>query len=69
MQVTLVLPTIVPPNKPWIIDSGASDHMTNNSTWFVSHTTPPLNTVKVANGISTPVLGACSISLTPGLSL
>ncbi|TQD71560.1 hypothetical protein C1H46_042906, partial [Malus baccata] len=61
--------TIVPPNKPWIIDSGASDHMTNNSTWFVSHTTPPLNTVKVANGISTPVLGAGSISLTPGLSL
>ncbi|XP_050147874.1 uncharacterized protein LOC126623114 [Malus sylvestris] len=26
--------TIVPPNKPWIIDSGASDHMTNNSTWI-----------------------------------
>ena len=57
------------PNKPWIIDSGASDHMTNNSSWFASHTTPPLNTVKVANGISIPVLGAGSISLTPCLSL
>ncbi|XP_070663555.1 uncharacterized protein [Malus domestica] len=45
-----------------LVDTGASDHMTNNSTWFVSHTTPPLNTVNIANGISTLVLGAGSIS-------
>ncbi|CAL9016784.1 unnamed protein product [Prunus brigantina] len=56
-------------DKLWIIDSGAFDHMTNNNACFVSHSHPYTKTVKVANGLSTPVLGAGSVSLTPSLSL
>ena len=61
--------TFVPSNKPWIIDSGVSDHMTNDSKLFTLYTTTPRKTVKVANGLSTPVLGAGSISLSSSLSL
>ena len=53
----------------WIIDSGASDHMTNDSKLFASYTTSPRNTIKVANGLSTPVLEAGSIPLSSSLSL
>lgn len=56
-------------DKLWIIDSGASDHMTNNTAWFVSLSHPHIKSVKVANGLSTPVLGAGSVSLTPSLPL
>jgi hypothetical protein len=61
--------TSVPCNKPWIIDSGASNHMTNDSKLFLLYTTTLRNTVKVANGLSTPVLGAGSIPLSSSLSL
>ena len=61
--------TSVSCNKHWIIDSGASDHMTNDSKLFTLYTTTPRNTVKVANGLSTPVLGAGSIPLSSSLSL
>uniref|UniRef100_A0A2N9FDB1 Uncharacterized protein n=1 Tax=Fagus sylvatica TaxID=28930 RepID=A0A2N9FDB1_FAGSY len=38
--------TSVPCNKPWIIDLGASNHMTNDSKLFTLYTTTPRNTVK-----------------------
>ena len=60
--------TSVPCNKPWIIDLGASDHMTNDSKLFSLYTTTLRNTVKVANGLSTPVLGVGSIPLSSFLS-
>uniref|UniRef100_A0A2N9EWT2 Uncharacterized protein n=1 Tax=Fagus sylvatica TaxID=28930 RepID=A0A2N9EWT2_FAGSY len=50
-------------------NTGTSDHMTNDSKLFTLYTTTPRNTVKVANGLSTPVLGAGSIPLSSSLSL
>uniref|UniRef100_A0A2N9EKA6 Integrase catalytic domain-containing protein n=1 Tax=Fagus sylvatica TaxID=28930 RepID=A0A2N9EKA6_FAGSY len=50
-------------------NTGASDHMTNDSKLFTLYTTTPRNTVKVANGLSIPVFGAGSIPLSSSLSL
>uniref|UniRef100_A0A2N9IIQ2 Protein kinase domain-containing protein n=1 Tax=Fagus sylvatica TaxID=28930 RepID=A0A2N9IIQ2_FAGSY len=49
--------------------TGALDHMTNDSKLFSLYTTTPRNTVKVANGLSTLVLGAGSIPFSSSLSL
>ena len=45
---------------PWIIDSGASDHMTDLSQLFTSHT-PCLDHLKVriTDGCLSPVAGRC----------
>jgi len=53
----------------WIIDSGATDHMTYNKSLFQYMTSPSKKKVLTANGESTPVIGAGSIALTPHLSL
>ena len=52
----------------WIIDSGATDHMTYDRTLFNS-TTPPRDSIVTANGGVAPVTGAGTIALTPTLSL
>lgn len=54
----------------WVIDSGASDHMTGNPTIFSNfnkHRSP--SHVTIANGSTTPVLGSGTIDLTPSVSL
>jgi hypothetical protein len=53
----------------WIIDSGATDHMTYNKSLFQYMTPLSKEKVMTANGESAPVIGAGSIVLTPNLSL
>ncbi|KAM2593817.1 hypothetical protein TB1_042915 [Malus domestica] len=53
----------------WIIDSGATDHMTYDASLFHHMTSPPKENVITANGDVALVMGAGSISLTPSLSL
>jgi len=53
----------------WIIDSGATDHMTYNKSLFQYMTSRSKEKVLTANGEFTPVIGAGSIALTPNLSL
>ena len=53
----------------WILDSRATDHMTFDSNDF-SHTTPPRQShVANANGVTYPVIGAGTMTLSPFLSL
>jgi len=52
----------------WILDSGATDHMTFNSNDF-SHTTLPRRShVATANGVPCSVTGAGTVTLSPSLS-
>lgn len=54
----------------WVIDSGASDHMTGNPTLFSSldkHTSS--SHVTIADGSTPHVLGSGTIELTPSVSL
>ena len=53
----------------WIIDSGATDHMTFDPADF-SHTTQPQRTcIANANGVAYPVTGAGTVSLSSSLTL
>ena len=56
--------------KPWIIDSGATDHMTGSSTSFTTYV-PCVGNMKVwiVDGSYTPVAGKGTISLTKTFSL
>ena len=57
-------------SSAWVIDSGATDHMTCNSslfTTFYSH--PSTSTVTLANGSTSCVLGSGTIHLTPLITL
>ncbi|KAJ9561432.1 hypothetical protein OSB04_006592 [Centaurea solstitialis] len=54
----------------WVIDSGASDHMTGNPTLFSTfdkHMSP--SHVTIADGSASSVLGSGTIELTPSVSL
>ena len=53
----------------WIIDSGATDHMTYNESLFENMTSPSKEKVITANGEATLVTGEGTIVLTPNLSL
>ena len=54
----------------WVIDSGASDHMTGNHHLFSDfHTHSPSSHVTIADGSTPRVLGSGSINLTPSISL
>ncbi|TQE06769.1 hypothetical protein C1H46_007638 [Malus baccata] len=53
----------------WIIDSGATDHITYDRSLFYSMTPPPRDKIITANGGVAPVTGAGSVSLTSTLSL
>ena len=57
-------------SNTWIIDIGASDHMTYDATFFdelSSNTRDPY--ITSANGLPSPITGKGTISLTPTLSL
>ncbi|CAL9026036.1 unnamed protein product, partial [Prunus brigantina] len=53
----------------WIIDSGATDNMTYDKSFFHSMTAPTKTSVGTANGESNSLIGAGSITLTYTLSL
>lgn len=56
--------------NPWIIDSGATDHMTGSSSIFSSYS--PLSgnlKVKIADGSLTSIAGKGSIIISPSLTL
>jgi hypothetical protein len=65
----VVLSTSTVHDTGWIIDSGATNHVTYNKSLFQYMTPPSKEKVMTANGESTPVIGAGSIILTPNLSL
>ena len=57
-------------SNTWIIDTGASDHMTYDAKFFdelSSNTRDPY--ITSANGLPSPITGEGTISLTPTLSL
>ena len=54
-------------NAGWILDSGATDHMTYDKTLFQSMTRPYRKCVATANGSTAAVVGAGTVSLTPSL--
>ncbi|CAN6557534.1 unnamed protein product [Malus baccata var. baccata] len=56
-------------NTGWILDSGATDHMTYDRTLFQSMKDPHRKCVATANGSTAAVVGAGTISLTPSLPL
>nr|GEW25963.1 Gag-Pol polyprotein [Tanacetum cinerariifolium] len=54
----------------WVIDSGASDHMTGNSHIFNNFDIhASLSHVTIANGSISQVLGSCTVNLSPSILL
>ena len=53
----------------WIIDSGATDHMTYDPTDLAYDTVPLRRNITNANGVTSPVTGAGTVRLTSTLSL
>ena len=57
-------------SAPWILDTGASDHISGNKDFFSSLTFPsPLPTITLANGSQTIANGIGSVCLLPSLPL
>ncbi|CAJ2662733.1 unnamed protein product [Trifolium pratense] len=60
----------VSPNHTWIVDSGASDHMTGESALFSSYSPCAGNQkIKVADGSFSAIVGKGSVVLSPMLTL
>ncbi|RVW38886.1 Retrovirus-related Pol polyprotein from transposon TNT 1-94 [Vitis vinifera] len=56
--------------KPWIVDSGASDHMTGDATIFDTYSSCPNNlTVRIVDGSLSKVAGTGSVVLSRDLTL
>ena len=53
----------------WLLDSGATDHMTIVATDFTTTSPPRRTSVANANGVVSPVTGAGSVYLSPSLQL
>ncbi|CAL9011096.1 unnamed protein product, partial [Prunus brigantina] len=53
----------------WVIDTGATDHMTFDPGQIISHTPPSQSVVSNANGTPSPVIGEGSLSLSDSLTL
>ncbi|KAM2373706.1 hypothetical protein ACFXTH_042713 [Malus domestica] len=68
-KIGTVLITSTKRDTGWIIDSGATDHMTYDASLFYHMTSPSKEDVITANGDVAPITGAGSISLTPSLSI
>ena len=56
-------------NSAWIIDSGATDHMTFDSRQVSTLKSSSQHSVSTANGTSIPIIGEGSLSLTNTLNL
>jgi len=49
---------IASPHRPWILDSGASSHVTGIKDKFTSlHLSTKISSVNIADGTQSPVLG------------
>jgi hypothetical protein len=60
----------VSPSHAWIVDSGASDHMTGDSTLFSSYSPCAGNhKIKIADGSFSAIAGKGSVVLSPSLTL
>jgi hypothetical protein len=55
--------------KSWVVDSGATDHMTFDETDFSKKSPPRRTCIANANGVLSPVTGAGTVDLSPTLSL
>jgi hypothetical protein len=53
----------------WLLDSGATDHMTFDPTDLSHHSSPRRTSIVNANGMISPVTGAGSVILSPSLHL
>ncbi|CAL2264786.1 unnamed protein product [Prunus armeniaca] len=56
-------------SKSWIIDSGATDHMTFDPDDFLNTTQPRRTCIANANGVTYPVTGAGTVALSSSLTL
>ena len=56
-------------NSAWIIDSGATDHMTFDSIQVLPLKSSSQNSISTVNGTSIPIIGEGSLSLTNTLNL
>ena len=57
-------------SAPWIIDSGASDHMTSFSNLFKSYSSCPGNqTIRIADGTFSPIAGKGLIKISDTIEL
>ena len=68
-KIGTVLITSTKRDTGWIIDYGASDHMTYDASLFYHMTSPSKEEVITTYGDVVSVTGAGSISLTPSLSI
>ncbi|CAJ2666701.1 unnamed protein product [Trifolium pratense] len=60
----------VSPSRAWIVDSGASDHMTGDSTLFSSYSPCAGNhKIKITDGSFSAIAGKGSVVLSPSLTL
>ncbi|CAL8167789.1 unnamed protein product [Prunus armeniaca] len=55
--------------RSWIIDSGATDHMTFDPDDFLNTTQPRRTCIANANGVTYPVIGAGTVALSSSLTL
>lgn len=56
--------------EPWVIDSGATDHMTGCANLFCSYKPSPGNLkIKIADGSLTTVVGTGTINISPQITL
>lgn len=53
----------------WLLDSGATDHMTFAATDFTTKSPPRCTSAANANGVVSPVIGARPVYLSPSLQL
>ena len=51
----------------WLLDSGATDHMTFAATDFTTTSPPQCTSVANANGVVSPITGVESVYLSPSL--
>ena len=56
-------------SSAWILDSGATDHMTFDAADFSQTSLPRRTSIANANGVISPVTGAGTVTLSPTLSL
>ncbi|KAI6684286.1 hypothetical protein NL676_030199 [Syzygium grande] len=57
-------------SQPWILDSGATHHMTGDITFFTDYSRPPKpDCVTVADGSLAPIAGQGSVSITRDITL
>ena len=63
-------PSVIIRNSDWIIDTGATDHMTCDQHMFTNFSPNCHKTVIItANGVESPIEGVGTVTLSPSLSI